>query len=193
MAALERRDLIVCERTTGILTVAYPFSGRPTRHMVVTMGVQAVYAMCAVDALGIPFLPGRDAQIASTDLITGEPVLVDVRVGAATWFPPAAVVSYSRSTAPGPLGWVCRHKNFFRASESAAAYLRDHPEVPGQILPLADAVAIGRQRFGGLLRLPGFARDVDEARECCKPRHGLPDTCLQSRMAGKRAAVMAQR
>jgi hypothetical protein len=38
----------------GVVAVAYPFSGTPTPHRVELDGLPAVYAMCAVDALGCP-------------------------------------------------------------------------------------------------------------------------------------------
>src|SRR5215471_12467801 len=38
----------------GLVAVAYPFSGTPTRYCVELDGLPAVYAMCAIDALGLP-------------------------------------------------------------------------------------------------------------------------------------------
>src|SRR6266568_8658416 len=51
----------------GIVAVAYPFSGTPTPHRVALDGLPAVYAMCAIDALGLPAMAGRDGQITSAD------------------------------------------------------------------------------------------------------------------------------
>ena len=52
VAELEAADLI--HATNGLVRVAYPFSGTPTRQQVELDGFPAVYAMCAIDALGIP-------------------------------------------------------------------------------------------------------------------------------------------
>jgi hypothetical protein len=47
----------------GHIRVAYPFSAVPTRHRVrLATGVE-VYAMCAIDALGMPAMLGVDAVI----------------------------------------------------------------------------------------------------------------------------------
>src|SRR5262249_31498944 len=51
VAALADGDLVHVEG--GIVTVAYPFSGTPTRNCVEPDHGPAVYAMCAIDALGL--------------------------------------------------------------------------------------------------------------------------------------------
>jgi hypothetical protein len=43
--------------------VVYPFSGRYTTHQVALAGGPTVPAICAVDALSIPQMPGRDGLI----------------------------------------------------------------------------------------------------------------------------------
>lgn len=47
-----REDLLNRDRD-GEIAVAYPFSGRPTAHVVRFPSGHEVYAMCAIDALGI--------------------------------------------------------------------------------------------------------------------------------------------
>lgn len=66
----------------GVVTVAYPFSGTPTPHRVELDGLPAVYAMCAIDALGMPAMAGRDGRITSADPADGTPIKVTVRDGA---------------------------------------------------------------------------------------------------------------
>lgn len=46
----------------------------PTSHAVAIVGGPTAWAMCAVDALGIVAMLGRDVTIASTDPYSGEPV-----------------------------------------------------------------------------------------------------------------------
>jgi Alkylmercury lyase len=48
----ERRS-VVHRGADGEITVAYPFSGRPTAHRVRFPGGHEVDAMCAIDAVGI--------------------------------------------------------------------------------------------------------------------------------------------
>ena len=57
VAELEAADLV--HAANGVVSVAYPFSGTPTRQQVELDGSPAVYAMCAIDALGLPAMNSR--------------------------------------------------------------------------------------------------------------------------------------
>lgn len=150
--ALAARGLVIRDAATGALIAVYPFSGVPTPHRVTVAGAQPVYAMCAVDALGIPAMLGRDAVVESCDPLSGVPVRVAVRDGAAHWDPPGAVVAYcARRDVGATADPGCEAINFFEAAASAADYLRAHPEIAGRVASQAEAIAIGRRQFGGLL------------------------------------------
>jgi hypothetical protein len=72
LGVLAAADLVHIDPASGTISVAYPFSGRPTPHRVqFDDGIQ-VWAMCALDALGIPQMTRRDAQISSTDPASGQ-------------------------------------------------------------------------------------------------------------------------
>src|SRR5438034_5938280 len=81
----------------GVVAVAYPFSGTPTPHRVALDGLPAVYAMCAIDALGLPAMAGRDGRITSADPNDGTPVEVTVRGAAWSWDPAGMVVVAGRA------------------------------------------------------------------------------------------------
>jgi hypothetical protein len=77
LASLHELDAIRLD-SDGQMPVAYPFSSTRTRHRVrigdrVERQVE-VYAMCAIDALGIAAMLGRDIVISSVDPSTGEQV-----------------------------------------------------------------------------------------------------------------------
>src|SRR5215207_11592510 len=74
LARLEEQDLLVRDPATGAIVSLYPFSGVPTPHRVTVAGGNAVYSMCAIDALGIPFMLGTDAVIESVDPTAGTPI-----------------------------------------------------------------------------------------------------------------------
>lgn len=134
------------------VVVAYPFSGVPTRDLVQLDGGPAVYAMCAVDALGIPLMIGRDGVISSTDPQTGEPIRV-VRNGTDwTWTPTSTVVlagvAQSCSIAAES---CCPHVAFYASAEGADAYLRANPELVGTVLSHNEALELADHAFGSLL------------------------------------------
>jgi NAD-dependent dihydropyrimidine dehydrogenase PreA subunit len=142
----------------GIVAVAYPFSGTPTLHRVELDGLPAVYAMCAIDALGLPAMAGRDGQISSADPHDGTPVEVTVRNGTWSWTPAGAVVVAGRATdcgtGCGSFEVMCPHTVFHASPEFARAYLATHGGLDAQILGQDTAVECGRLNFATLLTDP---------------------------------------
>lgn len=152
LAELAAHDVIQINPETGAIVVAYPFSGVPTAHQVRLAGATPVYAMCAIDALGIPFMLGADATVESVDPISGEAIRIVVRAGETVWSPPRACVVGGCIETAGPSATTrCPLINFFVSPTSAAAYLAAHPQVRGQLLDQAAAVQAGQRAFGLLL------------------------------------------
>jgi hypothetical protein len=142
----------------GIVAVAYPFSGTPTPHRVALDGLPAVYAMCAIDALGLPAMAGRDGQITSADPADGTPIQVTVYNGTWSWTPATAVVVAGRATdcgtECGSFETMCPNTAFHASPESARAYLASHAGLDAQILDQDTAVEAGRLNFATLLTDP---------------------------------------
>jgi hypothetical protein len=122
-----------------------------------------VYAMCAVDALGIPFMVDRDARIASVDPRSGQRVVVTVAAGVAVFDPDETVMVYAAtSTGNGAsnggggrsVDTCCSTINFFTDSMSARTWLDARPDLTATVLGQDGAVALGRDIFGPLLREP---------------------------------------
>jgi hypothetical protein len=139
----------------GVVTVAYPFSGTPTPHRVKLDGLPAVYAMCAIDALGLPAMTGRDARITSADPHNGTPIEVTARGGTWSWAPATTVVVAGRATDCGTecdsFEVMCPNTAFHASPESARAYLASHGNLDAQILDQDTAIEYGRLNFGTLL------------------------------------------
>jgi len=142
-----------------IATFCHPISGTPTRQRVELDGFPGVYAMCAIDALGIPAMAGKDGQITATDPYDDAPVQVSVRSRMWTWIPPGAVVVYGRTadcgTDCGSWEVMCPHTTFHASRDSARAYLAARPGIDGEILGQRAAIDLGRRIFGPLLRAGG--------------------------------------
>lgn len=154
LAALAVADLVHIDPGAGTVSVAYPFSGRPTLHRVELADGPTVHAMCALDALGIPQMTRRDARISATDPVGGQPITVEARHRAWQWEPVITVVLVA-TAAGGVCGtiadWCCPHINFHTDPQHAQTYLQAHPGMTGELLGQADAVATARRIFGGLL------------------------------------------
>src|SRR5262245_19616406 len=77
LADLHAGDFIQLDGA-GEIRAAYPFSAVPTPHVVRIDGGPRVYAMCAIDALGMAAMLGREVTVVSTDTRTGQPNMVTV-------------------------------------------------------------------------------------------------------------------
>lgn len=167
LAELHERDVIRLDER-GEIRAAYPFSAVPTPHLVAIVDGPTVYAMCAIDALGIADMLGRDTAVTSTDPVIGEQVSVSIRGGRAAWTPDTTVV-FVGSTMPAASGDCCESDaagpgcdepaaercctvmNFFATAESAAAWQADHDDVSGVVLSQQQALRLGIDIFSDLL------------------------------------------
>ena len=155
LAALAAIDLVHVDPATGAIRVAYPFSGQPTPFRVELAGGPGVFAMCAIDALGIPQMLGRDARINANDPASGQPITVGVHHGVWRFVPETTVVLEGRIAAGDAGGAVadccCPHINFHIDRAVADAYHRAHPGMTARLLDQAQAVTAAGRAFGSLL------------------------------------------
>jgi hypothetical protein len=166
LADLAAKDVIQLDPESGAIVAAYPFSGVPTAHLVTVSGGAPVFAMCAIDALGIPFMLGVDATVYSEDPMTRETIRITVRDGQATWEPATACMFAGCVDGAGPIAQtLCPMVNFFVSPASAEAYAAAHPDVRGTILDQAAAVRSGQRTFGAMLTGEGQSCSDD----CCSP------------------------
>jgi hypothetical protein len=136
----------------GEIVVAYPFSAVPTRHRVRIDGRVDTYARCAIDALGISPMLGRDTVIASVDVTNHQAIKVITQGGRRTWEPTGTVVFVGADTTGGPSAdCCCDYLNFFTDRESGESWMQTHPHVPGRLLDQPEADALAVRLFGDLL------------------------------------------
>jgi hypothetical protein len=153
LETLAREDL-VHPGANGEITVAYPFSGRPTAHRVRFPGGHEVDAMCAIDALGIAPMFGEPIEIESRDPLSGDEIRAHVAPdGAAEWWPESAVVVAGAIHTEGDEACCgcCPVLNFFATVTNAERWLAAHPEVRGNPISMEEAAAAGRAVFGDAL------------------------------------------
>lgn len=163
LSALADAELVFTDTGRTTVTGGVPFAANNvSSHRVQITGGPAVGSNCAVDALDIPAMLGRDAQIRSTDPHTGEPVVATSRAGTWQWQPAGAVVLVG-SNRSGPLTQSCCPViNFFTDERNARAYQRQH-HLDGDVLTVPEAAEAGALVFGDLLtgekpELPGRRR-----------------------------------
>lgn len=153
-AVLDRlhvKDVIRLDRG-GRIAAAYPFSASPTPHRVHIAGATAVYAMCAVDALGMSAMLDAEVMIESVDPATGDSITVTVDGEEVAANPATVVVFVGAEAGQGPSAdTCCTYLNFFTDREAAQRWADDHPQIGGHIVTLAEATRLGVAIFGGAL------------------------------------------
>ena len=153
LAELADGDFLYLDHA-GQITAAYPFSALPTPHRVRISGGAVVFAMCAIDALGMSAMVGMPVVIESADPSSSEPVTVHVDGAISSWDPGTTVVYVGRTGdgCAGPSAAVCcGYMNFFATRAAATAWAVSHPEITGGIVDQARALHVGIGIFGQLL------------------------------------------
>jgi len=149
---LAASDLIVWQDEKAHIVSAYPFSGLPTAHQVLLAGRPTLYALCAIDALGIPFMLGHGARMRSVCFFCHTPVHVDLDGGLLQRASPSTSVVW-RSAREGCCHAAvrCPLTNFFCEEAHLQAWRATSPQERGTSLSLAEALAVGTAAFGALL------------------------------------------
>jgi Alkylmercury lyase len=134
------------------IAVAYPFSTLPTRHQVVTEDGRTYWAMCAIDALGMPYLLHQAAEIRAHEPDSDRAITVAIDPDAQTVRadPAHAAAVVARAGDGCAAGCACPHINLFGSSAAAHRHLVAS-ELHGTVLDLPGAMAAGRRTFGDLL------------------------------------------
>lgn len=153
LAELERRDLIVLD-DAGAVTGVYPFSAHATGHRVRLDG-QGLNAMCAVDALGVGAMYGRDVVVHSTCRGCGGTIHVETAAAGtelASAAPAGSVVWVGRDYADGCAATsLCTTIAMWCCQEHLDAWRAENPGIEGYRLTLAEALEVGVALFADRL------------------------------------------
>lgn len=156
LRALQRRDLVVLDERGTAVTAAYPFSARETGHRVRMDKLAAVYALCAIDALGMGAMLSCDTAVESSCPECGAPIRIATRDrgrALASVAPASAVVWAGIRYADGCGATSgCTVKLFFCSDEHLAAWrARVDPGGAGFRLSMEAALQVGKGLFVPML------------------------------------------
>jgi hypothetical protein len=154
---LESGGSIYRHPETGAILAAYPFSATPTQHVVHFADGHAVYAMCAIDALGMPVMLDMAATIESRCTQCGRQISVEVKNNVLAEFSPHTTrVWYMQADACCiPALQQCPSINFFCSAGHLDIWRVSHDDMPTAALTMDEAFAYGARIFGHLLKQEG--------------------------------------
>ena len=166
LGALRRRDLVVLDSEDATrVTAAYPFCAWDTGHRVCLGDTgTTVGSLCAIDALGVGAMLGRDTAVESSCRGCGTPIRITTRDGGHALHsvsPTAAVVWAGTLYADGCSATSgCTVKAFFCSDEDLAAWRgRTDPDCAGFRLSVEAALQVGKALFVPMLAARPVGRD----------------------------------
>jgi mercuric ion transport protein len=155
---LHEWDLLYLDSDSREIRLAYPFSMVPTKHLVWFRDwpeAKPVYAACAVDALGIPFMMDRDVSIESSCAYCAMPVVIKMRDRSIESCIPAETVVWVGTAYRGHAATsLCPTMDFLCSPAHAAAWREARPQEEGHVLSVGEALYLGKGIFEDFLRPP---------------------------------------
>jgi DNA-binding transcriptional regulator YhcF (GntR family) len=148
---LERDDAIFRDKGSGAILAAYPYSSRQTTHSVTFADGSKVWAMCAIDALGIHFMTEQDITINSVSPQSGLPIEIRMEGGRVSHVEPTDVVVWCAPRKNGERHDAvtsCPGTNFYSSVDAHADGKQKTGEKTGQWLSLSDAIKRSIKSFG---------------------------------------------
>lgn len=137
----------------GEIAAAYPYSSKPTIHRV-NLGGKNVFANCAVDALGIPFMIRKDAVVTSECFRCKRPIKVVILGTKLSSSEPSDIQVWlsDQERSQCALNFICPSINFFCSRQHLDEWKKVHPNDKGQPLTIEEAVQAGKVIFDKFLQ-----------------------------------------
>ena len=156
LTKLDQLDVIHLTNNQTTIAAAYPFSGSPTPHVVTfkRKAFKSLYAMCAIDALGVGFMFNCDVVIESRCNHCNEKIEVVIENNEITSLNPEELVvwgdvEYSDCAAAS----ICKNINFFLSENHFTKWRKKVPTRRGSLLQIQEAFYLGKMFFEKRLKL----------------------------------------
>lgn len=143
----------VKDRVAKVDLSAFPFSTARTNHRVIFEDGQEVFALCAIDALGVPSMTGRDTTLQSRCAECNRELRILIKHGRIISSDPENIAVYLND---GDLygrevDTCCYPVNFFCSEDELYQWLWVHPDFEsGEVYSLDDAFECCKNLFGNV-------------------------------------------
>jgi len=123
-------DLLLREKGTQEIVSLYPFSLTPTEHQIILEDGSRLFAMCAVDALGMPIMFNKNVRIVSRCEECQQEIIFEIKNGEITYLShqDATICSPKRQVYPAA-ETTCPLVNFFCSKKHADEWMANNPKL----------------------------------------------------------------
>jgi hypothetical protein len=154
LSELQAHDLLAMDHSAGTIAYAYPFTGRETEHRVEAWG-RKLYAVCAIDALGVGGMLRADTAIESSCRACGTRIEISTAHGGKSLSfarPGDAVVWYDLAYSGSAATSCCRSIAFFCSDADIQQWLTAQTsQRTGCRLTVDEALEVSRALFEPVL------------------------------------------
>lgn len=147
---LDTLDFIYLNVDKTRIECSYPFSSRKTVHEVKMDGTH-VYCMCAIDALGVPFMIGKDITIHSRCGFSGESITIQIENKKIVSRSHRDIWVWASLDRCGKSADSCCKRILFFTSDNLDKWVKVHPEEKDVSLSLSEAFFISQYLFEDFL------------------------------------------
>ena len=131
---LEKKDILLRKGGTQEIVSIYPLSLTPTEHQIILENGKRLFAMCAVDALGMPVMFHRRAKIVSQCKKCKKEITIEIKNERITWVSHRNIMIWSPGRQIAPAAeTTCPSVNFFCCKEHLEEWTKENPELIGKI------------------------------------------------------------
>jgi len=137
---LQKKDILLRKGGTQEIVSIYPFSLTPTEHQIILENEKRLFAMCAVDALGMPIMFNKKAKIISQCKKCKQEITIEVKSEKIAWVshPNIMIWSPGRQIAPAA-ETCCPMVSFFCCKEHLQEWTKENPDLIGKISEIEQA------------------------------------------------------
>ncbi|MCH7973161.1 MAG: hypothetical protein IH949_04620 [Bacteroidetes bacterium] len=147
---LDDYDIIHLIDNNGTISVAYPFSNFKTKHLINFSddNYKSVFAMCAIDALGISFMLNKDIIINSECFYSNEKIKIEIMNNKYISInPQGTVVWYDMELSSCATDSQCQNLNFYSSKENCNSWKKIEKSRTGYLLNMNEALYLGSMCF----------------------------------------------
>jgi hypothetical protein len=154
---LEKKDMLLRKKGTQEIVSIYPLSLTPTEHQVVLENGRKLFAMCAVDSLGMPIMFNRKAKIISQCEKCKQEITIEIKDEKVAWtsHPNIMIWSPVRHTAPAA-ETCCPMVDFFCSRKHLQEWTKENPDLRGRISEIEQAFSRIKQCWRPYGEILGF-------------------------------------